>query len=42
VFYHTSVEPVALIAGWFAFTTGELWFVSGITKIRIKEDSKDG
>jgi hypothetical protein len=41
VFYHTSVEPVALIAGWFAFTTGELWFLSGITKIRIKEGDDD-
>jgi hypothetical protein len=41
VFYYTSVEPVALIAGWFAFTTGELWFLSGITKIRIKEGDDD-
>jgi len=37
VFYHVRVEPVALIAGWFAFTTGELWFLSGITKAKVRE-----
>jgi hypothetical protein len=41
VFYHTSVEPVALIAGWFAFTTGELWFLSGITKTKVREEQDD-
>ena len=32
VFLATGVEPVALIAAWFSFTTGELWLLSGIEK----------
>lgn len=42
VFEVTGNEPTALIAAWFAFTTGELWILSGIkkykTKLEVKED----
>ena len=30
----TQTEPVALIAAWFGFTTGELWF---LVKIKMKK-----
>lgn len=32
IFWHTGSEPAALIAAWFAFTTGELWALSSIKK----------
>ena len=32
VFLRTGAEPTSLVIAWFAFTTGELWFLSGITK----------
>lgn len=32
IFLQTGTEPVTLIAAWFAFTTGELWFLAGIKK----------
>lgn len=32
VFLKTSGEPVVLVGAWFAFTTGELWLLSGIKK----------
>jgi hydrogenase-4 membrane subunit HyfE len=35
VFLRTGNEPSALIAAWFAFTTGELWFLAGIKKREI-------
>jgi len=43
-FLRVSSEPTALIAAWFAFTTGELWLLSGITreKVRRDADSRDG
>jgi uncharacterized protein with PQ loop repeat len=41
VFWHTSSEPTTLIAAWFAFTTGELWLLSGIKKKKIKETDYD-
>lgn len=37
VFLRTGNEPTTLIAAWFAFTTGELWLLSGITKTKVKE-----
>lgn len=40
VFYHTSSEPTGLITGWFSFTTGELWMLSGIKKNEMKEENK--
>lgn len=39
VFLQTSNEPTALVAGWFAFTTGELWMLSGIKKAEVKAKS---
>ena len=41
VFLATGVEPVALIAAWFSFTTGELWFLAGIEKTKLKGGGKD-
>lgn len=34
-------EPTTLIISWFAFTTGELWLLSGIKKKEIKEGGND-
>ena len=42
IFLLTGVEPVALIAAWFAFTTGELFFLAGIEKAKMKGGEKDG
>ena len=36
IFAVTAAEPVALIAAWFGFTTGELWLLSGIKKAKIR------
>ena len=40
VFLRTSAEPTALVAAWFAFTTGELWLLSGIKKKKIEKEKK--
>ena len=37
IFVHVGSEPSALIVAWFAFTTGELWILSGIKKAKIKK-----
>ena len=37
IFVHVGSEPMAIIAAWFAFTTGELWFLAGIKKQKIKK-----
>ena len=37
IFVHVGSEPSALIAAWFAFTTGELWMLSSIKKQKIKK-----
>lgn len=42
LFLRTGSEPTVLIGCWFAFTTGELWMVAGITKTKVKEGSKNG
>jgi len=39
IFYRTGVEPAALIVAWFAFTTGELFFLSSIEKSKIRKES---
>lgn len=39
VFWHTANEPVALVGSWFAFTTGELWLLSGIKKRKIEKEN---
>ena len=36
VFKLVGSEPMTLIGCWFAFTTGELWMLSGITKTKTK------
>ena len=38
-FLKVGDEPTALIAAWFAFTTGELWLLSQVKKTKIKEAS---
>jgi len=35
-FLRVGSEPTALIAAWFAFTTGELWMLAGIKKKKIE------
>lgn len=40
VFWHTGSEPTALVAAWFAFTTGELWFLANIKKQKIKKEGE--
>lgn len=39
VFLRVGSEPTALIGCWFAFTTGELWLLSGITREKVKIDA---
>lgn len=41
VFLKTSAEPTTLVVAWFAFTTGELWLLSGIKKAEIKRGDED-
>jgi len=43
-FLRVGSEPTALIAAWFAFTTGELWLLSGITREKVRRDAdfRDG
>ena len=40
-FLRVGSEPTALIAAWFAFTTGELWMLAGIKKQKLKEENKN-
>jgi len=35
VFAKTGVEPVALVAAFFSFTTGELWLMASIKKTKV-------
>ena len=41
VFLRVGSEPTALVAAWFAFTTGELWMLAGIKKQKLKEENKN-
>ena len=41
LFLQTQSEPSALIGCWFAFTTVELWALSGITKTKITQGGGD-
>ena len=41
VFLRVGSEPTALVAAWFAFTTGELWMLAGIKKRKLKEENKN-
>jgi hypothetical protein len=37
IFLTLGVEPIATITAWFAFTTGELWALSGIKKKEVTD-----
>jgi len=41
VFWHTGNEPSALVASFFAFTTGELWMLSKIKRDKIGKDDSE-
>ena len=41
VFKVTGSEPAALVAAWFAFTTGELWMLASIKKCKTKHKKED-
>jgi len=41
LFMRTGHEPTALIAAWFAFTTGELWLLAGIRKKKMEGGEAD-
>lgn len=40
VFLRVGSEPMALIAAWFAFTTGELWLLAGLKKTKVKAETR--
>lgn len=42
IFLKTSAEPTTLTISWFAFTTGELWMLSGIKKKKLKNNDTEG
>ena len=42
VFWHTGAEPTALVAAWFAFTTGELWALAKIKCTETGEKPQKG
>lgn len=37
IFYRVGMEPTALIAAWFGFTTVELWALAGIKKKEVEK-----
>ena len=41
IFLRIGSEPVTLISAWFAFTTGELWFLAGIKRKEIEGGNND-
>jgi len=41
VFWHTGNEPSVLVGSFFAFTTGELWLLSGIKKKKIERNKNE-
>ena len=38
----SSIVPDSLIVAWFAFTTGELWLLSGITREKVRTNADSG
>jgi hypothetical protein len=40
IFDRTKVEPTELVRAWFAFTTGELWFLATIKKAEAKKNDE--
>ncbi len=41
IFLRIGSEPTSLIVAWFAFTTGELWMLSGITKTKVTQGGEN-
>lgn len=41
VFWHTGNEPATLIAGWFSFTTVELWGLSKIKRDKLAQNDEE-
>ncbi|RKL63001.1 hypothetical protein DXT63_08375 [Thermoanaerobacteraceae bacterium SP2] len=41
IFLKVGSEPSTLIGSWFAFTTGELWFLSGIKRKKVENDNQN-
>ena len=39
--FRSATIPDSLVVAWFGFTTGELWFLSGITKEKMKGGGTD-
>ncbi len=40
VFLKTGNEPMTLVGCWFGFTTGELWMLSSIKKIKVNNNNE--
>lgn len=40
VFEITGAEPTALCGFWFSWTTGELWFLAGLSKEKIRNNTE--
>jgi uncharacterized membrane protein len=40
VFAITGAEPVALVAAFFGFTTGELWLMASIKKTKVVKEKR--
>jgi len=40
VFAKTGVEPTALVAAFFSFTTGELWLMASIKKTKVVKQKR--
>jgi len=40
-FFKVGSEPAVLIGSWFAFTTGELWFLAGIRKKKMEGETRE-
>ena len=41
IFHRVGMEPTALIAAWFSFTTVELWALAGIKKREIEQNDRE-
>ena len=41
IFHRVGMEPTALIAAWFGFTTVELWALAGIKKKEMESETDE-
>lgn len=41
IFLRVGSEPTVLIGCWFGFTTGELWMLSKITRVKVEKGRED-